>query len=125
MSPPLSTRGRSANRLCLERNDWCTRAQVRYFVSHTSFGIDRSGGDHADGMYVRNTLRNRLVVWSTAILTYLPVLPFPIIIIKIRKPSSCEIEYFVETHICKLCVLLAVRFYDHDFHRADGGLWGC
>ena len=27
------------------------------------------------------TLRNRLVVWSTAILTYLPVLPFHIIII--------------------------------------------
>ena len=26
------------------------------------------------------------------------------IIMKIR--SSCEIEYFVETHLCKLCVIL-------------------
>ena len=29
MSPPLSTRGRSANRQCFERNAWCTRAQLR------------------------------------------------------------------------------------------------
>ena len=48
--------------------------------------------------YVRNTLRSRLVVWSTAILTYLPVLAFHIII-----GSN-------------------VRFYAHDFHRADVGL---
>ena len=37
----LSTRGRSANRQCFERNAWCTRAQLRYFVTHiyaTSFG---------------------------------------------------------------------------------------
>ena len=31
--------------------------------------------------YVRNTLRNRLVRRLTAILTYLPVLPFQIIIV--------------------------------------------
>ena len=66
--PPLSTRGRSANRQCLERNAWCTPAQSRYFVSYTSFGI---GCDHSCRRYVRNTLRNRLVVWSTAISTYL------------------------------------------------------
>ena len=28
------------------------------------------------------------------------------ILIKIRIHSSCEIEYFVETHHCKLCVIL-------------------
>ena len=44
------------------------------------------------------TLRNRLVVWSTATFTCLPVLPFPIII-----GSS-------------------VRFFTDDFHRADVGL---
>ena len=37
----------------------------------------------------------RLVVWFTAILTYLPVLPFQTIIIKIKIHSSCEIEHFV------------------------------
>ena len=40
MSPPLSTRGRNANRQCFERNAWCTRAQLYYSVSHTSIGID-------------------------------------------------------------------------------------
>ena len=30
-------------------------------------------------------------------------------IIKIKLHSSCEIEYFVETHICKLCVILRSR----------------
>ena len=46
MLPPLSTRGRHANRQCFERNAWCTRAPVRrqsYFAWH------RLGGDHADG----------------------------------------------------------------------------
>ena len=32
-------------------------------------------------------------------------------IIKIKAHSSCEIEYFVETHLCKLCVLLQVYQY--------------
>ena len=27
-------------------------------------------------------------------------------IVKMKIHSSCEIEYFVETHICKLCVIL-------------------
>ena len=27
-------------------------------------------------------------------------------IIKIKIHSSCEIEYFVETHLCKLCIIL-------------------
>ena len=31
------------------------------------------------------------------------------IIIKIKIHSSCEIEYFVETHLCKLCVILRSR----------------
>ena len=39
MSPPLSTKGGSANRQCFEGNAWCTRAQLCYFVGHTSFGI--------------------------------------------------------------------------------------
>ena len=26
-------------------------AQLRYFVADSSFGIDRLGGDHADGTY--------------------------------------------------------------------------
>ena len=30
-------------------------------------------------------------------------------IIKIKLHSSCEIEYFVETHLCKLCVILRSR----------------
>ena len=46
----LSIRWRDANRQFL-RNAWHTCAQLRYLVSHTSFGIDRLGGDHADGMY--------------------------------------------------------------------------
>ena len=29
-----------------------------------------------------------------------------IYIIKIKIHSSCEIEYFVETHLCKMCVIL-------------------
>ena len=29
--------------------------------------------------------------------------------IKIKIHSSCEIEYFVETHLCKLCVILRSR----------------
>ena len=31
------------------------------------------------------------------------------ITIKIQIHSSCEIEYFVETHLCKLCVILRSR----------------
>ena len=30
-------------------------------------------------------------------------------ILKIRIHSRCEIEYFVETHLCKLCVILRSR----------------
>ena len=30
-------------------------------------------------------------------------------IIKIKIHSSCEIECFVETHLCKLCVILRSR----------------
>ena len=30
-------------------------------------------------------------------------------ILKIKIHSSCEIEYFVETHLCKLCVILRSR----------------
>ena len=32
-------------------------------------------------------------------------------IIKIKIHSSCEIEYFVETHLCKLCVILRYMWY--------------
>ena len=32
-----------------------------------------------------------------------------IYIIKNKIHSSCEIEYFVETHLCKLCVILRSR----------------
>ena len=32
-----------------------------------------------------------------------------ILIIKIKIHSSCEIEDFVETHLCKLCVILRSR----------------
>ena len=35
---------------------------------------------------------------------------YVIFFLKIRIHSSCEIEYFVETHLCKLCVIL--RIYD-------------
>ena len=30
-------------------------------------------------------------------------------VIKIKIHSSCEIEYFVEIHLCKLCVILRSR----------------
>ena len=30
-------------------------------------------------------------------------------IIKIKIHSSCEVQYFVETHLCKLCVILRSR----------------
>ena len=33
----------------------------------------------------------------------------PTIIIKIKIHSSCDIEDFVETHLCKLCVILRSR----------------
>ena len=33
------------------------------------------------------------------------------IIIKMKIHSSCEIEYFVETHLCKLCVILRSRVF--------------
>ena len=52
LSPPLSIRGRDANRQFLRNawytcaqlrylvsHTWYTRAQLRYLVSHTSFGI--------------------------------------------------------------------------------------
>ena len=55
-------------------------------------------GKRSCGRYVRNTLRNKLVVRVSAILTYLPVPPFHIIIV---------------SHI---------RFYAYDFCRADVGL---
>ena len=32
-----------------------------------------------------------------------------LVIIKIKIHSSCEIEYFVETRLCKLCVILRSR----------------
>ena len=31
---------------------------------------------------------------------------------KIKIHSSCEIEYFVKTHLCKLCVILRVLLYN-------------
>ena len=37
------------------------------------------------------------------------VKPMLLYIIKIKIHSSCEIEYFVETHLCKLCVILRSR----------------
>ena len=33
----------------------------------------------------------------------------PILIIIIEIRSSCEIEYFVQSHLCKLCVVLRSR----------------
>ena len=30
-------------------------------------------------------------------------------IVKIKIHCNCEIEYFVETHLCKLCVILRSR----------------
>ena len=43
-----------------------------------------------------------------------------IYIIKIKIHSSCEIEYFVETHLCKLCVILRSYIYN-TWHRRHGG----
>ena len=89
-----------ANRQCCERDAWCVPALNNYCVtsfSHPSLGLGWEAIMQTV-LYVRNTLRNRLVVWFTAILTYLPVLPFHIII-----GSN-------------------VRFYAHDLDRADVGL---
>ena len=36
-------------------------------------------------------------------------LVYRLYIIKMKIRSSCEIEYFVETHLCKLCVILRSR----------------
>ena len=79
MSPPLSTRGRSANRQCFRKERlMCPRSITRSItlLRWSYFVWLRLGGDHADGMYEIPCRRIRLVVWSTAILTYLPVLPF-------------------------------------------------
>ena len=32
-----------------------------------------------------------------------------LVIIKLEIHSICEIEYFVETHLCQLCVILRSR----------------
>ena len=40
---------------------------------------------------------------------FLRCVTFTTCIIKIRIHSSCEIKYFVETHLCKLCVILRSR----------------
>ena len=37
------------------------------------------------------------------------VLLYQVHLMKIKIHSSCEIEDFVETHICKLCVILQSR----------------
>ena len=43
-------------------------------------------------------------------------------ILKIKIHFSCEIEYFVETHLCKLCVILESRvsrvFCPHEGYRS-------
>ena len=38
------------------------------------------------------------------------------IIIKLKVHSSCEIEYFVETHLCELCVMLRSRVLHNETH---------
>ena len=70
---------------------------LNYVTSLVYFVWHRLEGDHADGMYEIPYVIG-FVVWSTAILTHLPVLPFHIII-----GSN-------------------VRFNAHDFYRADVGL---
>ena len=40
----------------------------------------------------------------------LGLIPNPRYIIKNEIHSSCEIEDFVETHLCKLCVILRSRY---------------
>ena len=50
-----------------------------------------------------------LTLVSIAFLEVLQVLKYPVCIIKIKIHSSCEIEDFVETHLCKLCVILRSR----------------
>ena len=63
--------------------------------SHNQVRGHRTGSSHSGaGNYPReNTNKQR---WYTHI-------------IKIKIHSSCEIEYFVETHLCKLCVILRLR----------------
>ena len=94
MSPLLSPRGRSANRQCFEGT---LGAPALNYV--TLLGILRLAevGMRSCRRKVRNTLRNRLVVCSTAMLTYLPELPFTLLFFN-------------------------VRLYAHDFYRADMGL---
>ena len=82
--------------LLFERNAWCTRAQLRYFVSHTSLGIGWEA--IIQTVCTEYPTRNTMVVRFTAVVTYLSVPPFHIIIV---------------SHI---------RFYAYDFCRADVGL---
>ena len=60
----------------------------------------------------KNTLRNRLVTWSTAILTYLPVLAFHTIIIS-STPNMYVQNFAVLCEPCshkKIIMCTAVRF---------------
>ena len=57
--------------------------------------------------YVRNILYLEHV---SSMCVYVRTIMVVIILkIKIHSPSSCEIEDFVETHLCKLCVILRSR----------------
>ena len=54
----------------------------------------------ADKVAMRRYVYTRVSSYTIKCLVY---------IMKIKIHSSCEIEYFVETHLCKLCVILRSR----------------
>ena len=92
---------------------WCHLCQCA-----VDFSVEAERGEHAvrlAGRTHRLGMRDVSALPSSECQSYFYFFPIPrtdvssAFIIKIKLHSSCEIEYFVETRICKLCVILRSR----------------